>query len=75
MDVVDAVLVCIALRLVVGLLVWWFRARWQVRTEQHRSQTVMQLAAHLQRTGGRLLERRGDGSVLDLTVVRFRDDR
>ena len=75
MEVVDAVLACISVRLVVGLLVSWLGARWQVRTEQHRSRTVMQVVAHLQQTGGRLLERRADGSVLDLTVVRSRDGR
>jgi hypothetical protein len=75
MDVIGAGLVGVALQLVVGLLVWWLRLRWQVRAERQRGQFAVQLAVHLQRTGGRLREQRADGSVLDLTVTGPDDDQ
>jgi hypothetical protein len=75
MDVVGAGLVGVALQLVVGLLVWWLRLRWQVRTERQRDRFAVRLAVHLQRTGGRLREQRADGSVLELTVKRPADDQ
>lgn len=69
MNVIGAGLVGVALQLVVGVLVWRLRLRWQVRTEQQRGRFAVRLAVRLQRTGGRLREQRADGSVLDLTVM------
>jgi hypothetical protein len=75
MDVIGAGLVGVGLQLVVGLLVWWLRLRWQVRTEQERGRFAVLLAVHLQRTGGRMREQRADGSVLDVTVMGPDDGR
>jgi hypothetical protein len=69
MDVLSAGLVGVTLQLVVSLLVWWLRLRWQVATERQRGQLAVDLAVQLRRTGGRLHEQRTDGSVIDLTVT------
>lgn len=75
MGVIGASLVGMAAQLLVGLLVWWLRLRWQVRTEQQRGQLAIRLTALLQQSGGRLREHRADGSMIDLTVTGPDDDQ
>lgn len=75
MDVIGAGLLGVALQGVVSLLVWGLRVRGQIRSERQRGRLITQLAAHLQETGGRLLDQRADSSVLDLTVIGPHGDR
>lgn len=69
MSVIGAGLVGLAMQLGVDVLVWWLRLRWQARTERQRGQLAVRLAVELRQAGGRLRERRADGSVIDVTVA------
>ncbi|MBQ1012507.1 hypothetical protein KBX53_16390 [Micromonospora sp. M51] len=50
-----------------GLLALWIRARWRVRQEKTRGDSLIAIAEALP-AGGRLRDQRADGSCITLTV-------